>query len=401
LKNLTSILAVLLGLTQLTPCLAREVKVSNYPELRAACQSAQPDDVIVLEPGVYTIAGASRIMISNRPGPVTVRGATQNPNDVIVEGAGQDDQAVQMIFNLDDCANWTFENLTVRNAYYHGFKFDGASTDCVLRHVVMRDCGESGVKGTSNPKLGRYPDRLLIENCDIGFSKTSGGTRSVVEGIDGVGVNGWIIRHNRFLNVQHGGGVASAVFTKGNSSDTVIEANHFENCFIGASFGGGGTGAQYFRDGDQTYEHRGGMIRNNVFIHCSDAAIYINKGHECKIYNNTVFECVLTIQLRFPQSSGWVRNNLVKRAPSTPNEPVVRLRNGATLLAGESNLAANDADFLQTKGADEIFDLHLQPTSHAIDAGADVKEDVLTDCDGVLRPQGKGIDVGAYEKRAD
>jgi hypothetical protein len=267
------VFAALICLFSLTPCFAREVKVSNYSDLRAACQNAQPDDIIILAPGVYTITAASRIMISNRPGPVTVRGATKNANDVVVQGAGQDDAAVQMVFNLDNCPRWTFENLTVAKAYYHGFKFDGASTDCVLRNVVMRDCGESGVKGTSNPALGQYPDRLLVEDCDIGFSKPSGGTRGVVEGIDGVGVEGWIIRHNRFLDVQHGGAPAYAVFTKGNSSDTVIEANRFEDCFIGASFGGGGTGAQYFRDGDQTYEHRGGIIRNNVFIHCTDAAI--------------------------------------------------------------------------------------------------------------------------------
>jgi hypothetical protein len=355
----------------------------------------------VLTPGVYTIAGASRILISQRPGPVTVRGATQNPNDVIVQGAGQDDPSVSMIFNLDDCPNWTFKNLSVRNAYYHGFKFDGDSSDCVLRHLVMRDCGESGVKGTSNPQLRRYPDRLRIENCDIGFSKPTGGTRGVVEGIDGVGVQGWVIRHNRFLNIQHNGGAAYAVFTKGNSSDTIIEANRFENCFIGASFGGGGTGLPYFRDGDPTYEHRGGVIRNNLFVHCSDAAVYINKGKACKIYNNTVYECALTIQLRFPESSGWVINNLVKRAPATPHEPVVRARNGATLLSNESNLPATDADFLQTKGSDEAIDLHLQAASPAVDRGVGGGEDVPDDYDGLRRPQGKSIDVGAYENRAD
>ena len=382
------------------PCrAARTVKVATYPELRAACQSARPGDTIVLAPGVYTITGASRIAISNRPGPVLVKGATGDPADVIVEGQGQDSEAVQMVFDLDDSPRWTFEALTTRNSFYHGFKFNGGSTDCVLRRVVMRDHGESGVKGTSDPAAGRYPDRLRVERCDIGFTTERGGTRSVVEGIDGVGVKGWVIRDSRFVNVLHNGGTAYAVFTKGNSSDTVIENNRFENCFIGASFGGGGTGAPYFRDNDREYEHRGGVIRNNVFVRCRDAAVYVNKGKDCKVYHNTLFECVLTIQIRYPQSSGWVRNNLVRPAPTNAGEPAVRLRDGATLLANEANrLTADGADFVNPAGKDAQIDVHLRPGSPAIDTGTNVvAPDAPVDFDGKPRPAGKGFDVGAYE----
>src|SRR4051812_5191433 len=217
---------------------AREVRVDTYEALRDACRAALPADTITIAPGTYTIAGASRIMITARPGPVLVRGVGGDPSAVVVRGNGQDDQSVEMIFNLEDSPRWTFQDLTTRDSYYHGFKFDRASTDCVLRDIVMRDHGESGVKGTSDPAAGLYPDRLLIDRCDIGFSSGDGGTRSVVEGVDGVGVNDWIIQHCRFINVQHGGGPATAIFTKGNSSNTIIDGNRFENCFIGASFGG-------------------------------------------------------------------------------------------------------------------------------------------------------------------
>jgi len=376
---------------------ARLVPVATYSELRGACVSAIPGDTIVLAPGVYTVSGASRIMIAGRPGPVLVIGATGDPRDVVVEGAGQDDPAVQMIFNLDDSPRWTFRDLTTRNSYYHGFKFDHASTDCVLRNIVMRDHGESGVKGTSDPVAGTYPDRLLVEGCDIGFTGPTGGTRSVVEGIDGVGVDGWVIRSNRFVNIQKGGSPASAVFTKGNSSNTVIERNLFVNCFIGASFGGGGTAPQYFRDGDTTYEHRGGIIRNNIMIRCTDAGVYINKGTMCRIYNNTLFQCELTVQLRFAESSGWVRNNLVERSPQNPNEPVVRRRDGATILADEANLAATDADFINPSGAAENLDLHLRAGSPAIGVGVTLGEDLPDDFDGNVRPSEGAVSVGAYE----
>jgi hypothetical protein len=380
------------------PCQARTVEVSNVSELVAACQKAEPNDTLVIAAGTYTITDRSRILISNRPGPVMVKGATGNPADVIIEGKGQDDASVQMIFDLDSSPRWTFEAFTTRNTYYHGFKFDGSSTDCTLRNITMRDHGESGVKGTSTPGATTHPDRLLIEECDIGFSSGGGGTRSVVEGVDGVGVKGWVVRHNRFMNIRKpDGGVAFGIFTKGNSSDTVIENNRFENCFIGASFGGGGTGQPYFRDKDQTFEHRGGIIRNNAFVRCQDAAIYINKGQNSKIYNNSLFECGLTIQVRFSQSSAWVHNNLVKPALRSLDEPVVRVRDGATLLANEANVLVGDNDFAVAVGNDSQIDLHLHGGSAAIDAGVDVAADVPSDMDGQSRPFGARFDIGADE----
>lgn len=303
-------------------------EVNDFPGLAAACAKAMPGDEIVIAKGVYRITGKSRIDINGRPGPVTVRGATGVREDVIIEGAGQDDEGVQVVFELTDSPQWTFQDLTTRNSYFHGFKFNTSSTDCVLRNVVMRDHGESGVKGTSDPAKGTYPDRLLVEGCDIGFSLKSGGTRGVVEGIDGVAVRGWIIRNNRFVNIQKGGKAAYGAFTKGNSQETIIEGNRFEHCFIGASFGGGGTGSAYFRDHDQSLEHRWGVIRNNTFTDCTDAAIYINKGNACRIEGNEMIRCGMNIQLRFAGTTGWVKDNVARGS----KEPLVRLRDDAVLL---------------------------------------------------------------------
>lgn len=317
---------------------AMQIEVADVNALEAACQKAATGDEIIIAPGVYTITRKSRILITGCVGPITLRGATGNPGDVVVRGQGQDDKAVEMIFELTDSPNWTFQDLTTRDSYFHGFKFNGSSTDCVLRNVVMRDHGESGVKGSSEPDKGAHPDRLLVEKCDIGFSRKTGGTRDVVEGIDGVAVQGWIIRDNRFVNVQKGGQPAYGAFTKGNSLETVIEGNRFENCFIGASFGGGGTSPAYFRDHDQSLEHRRGIIRNNTFTRCTDSAIYVNKGSSCTVEGNRMIGCGANIQLRFPETTGWVRNNVA----SGSDEPVVRARDGATLLADEGNRMVPD-----------------------------------------------------------
>lgn len=376
---------------------ARIVEVASYPQIFSACRNAIPNDTIIIAPGVYTINDRAWMDIDGRPGPVLVKGATGNPEDVVIRGLGVDNLDMIINFNLNNCPNWTFEALTVRDSYYHGFKFDLGSTDCTLRNVIMLDHGESGVKGTSNPAVGIYPDRLLIENCLIGFTIPTGGNRPNVEGVDGVGVNDWIIRSTTFINVQRNGQPAYACFTKGNSSNTIIENCLFVNCLVGASFGGGESSDDIYRDNNREFEHRNGIIRNNVFIRCTDAAVYINKADNCKIYNNTVFECEYTIQLLFPQTSGYVYNNLVLRSPNNPYEEIVRSRFSEVFTAKENNLAATYEDFVRSKGSNEEINLHFAETSAAIDAGVDVGTDVEYDYRWNNRPAGNAIDVGAYE----
>jgi parallel beta-helix repeat protein len=264
-----------------------EIKVDKMEELIKAIRAAEPGDTILLRPGRYRLETAPTIQITGKQEPIVVRGETGNPADVILEGLGQDRSKVHTVFTLDDSPRWTFQDFTTQDTYFHGIKLDHASTDVVMRNLIMRDHGSAAIKGTSDPRANTYPDRLLVEKCDIGYTDVAGGMRSVVEGIDGVGVEGWIIRSCRFVNIQRGGSDAYGVFTKGNSSNTIIEGCIFENCFIGASFGGGGSDEKYFREKDTTWEHRFGIIRNNLIIRSTDAGIYVNKAYGCKIYNNT------------------------------------------------------------------------------------------------------------------
>ena len=393
-------LSLFLTLLVASSAFGRTVVVTTYPELYSACQTALSGDTIVVAKGTYTINdGKNRIYISNCEGPVLVKGETGYAQDVIVEGLGQDSDAVEMVFNLDNCPKWTFEAMTVRNSYYHGFKFDHGSTDCVLRNLLLLNHGSAAIKGTSDPVAKTYPDNLLVEQCIIGYTSSKGGTRDVVEGLDAVGIKGWTISHNVFFNIKKtgGDGIAYGCFTKGNSINTMIDNNRFEDCFIGASLGGGGTAPAFFRDSDQTYEQRYGIIVNNLFVHCTDAAIYVNKTQDARLYHNTVFECGLTMQLRFKETTGEVVNNLVMRSPDNPNEPPLRLRDSATTTMDTMNLIATAADFVGTTGASSDIDLHLRPTSAAIDNALCLFASPF-DFDGVSRfNAGKGCDVGAYE----
>jgi hypothetical protein len=86
-----------------------------------------------------------------------------------------------------------------------------------------------------------------------------------------------------------------------------------------------------------------------------------------------------------------------------PGDCVVRNNLAATFnsheaVLEESNLRVYDPGALFVDMAS--FDLHLLPDAAAIDVGSDVGAPDL-DRDRIARPQGAGVDIGAYEWHAE
>ncbi|MDT1847664.1 right-handed parallel beta-helix repeat-containing protein, partial [Acinetobacter baumannii] len=78
--------------------------------------------------------------------------------------------------------------------------------------------------------------------------------------------------------------ISYGAFAKGAARGTVFEGNvvvceHLLRGHpgqrVGLSFGGGGTGKPYCRDGRCDAEHEGGTMRANLVASCSDAGIYV------------------------------------------------------------------------------------------------------------------------------
>src|SRR6185436_18347654 len=85
--------------------------------------------------------------------------------------------------------------------------------------------------------------------------------------------------------------------------------------YIGLSFGGGGTAAQFcapaFDAGVPCApEHTNGTMRNNVIVNCSDVGVYLNQAKGTKLLFNTLI-ATTGIDFRFAQSSGEARGNVV------------------------------------------------------------------------------------------
>ncbi|GAB3676050.1 right-handed parallel beta-helix repeat-containing protein [Salinisphaera aquimarina] len=308
--------AVVCALALCTPCVFAKptVQVNSIPALRDAIEAAPATGaIIVLAPGDYH--QVRQIVIRDRDH-LTITGATTDFHDTVISGPGINDHRVRSNIVVDHSKDVTLRNMTLENSAYHGVQIDYDSDHFTANNLKTWDNGESGFKVTSPSHAhgdDSYSDYGTIENCLIGFTST--GQRGVVEGIDIVGAVAWDIRNNRLEHIRKANGRAAyAIFAKGNSQDVVIENNVVRNSSVGLSFGGGGTGAKFFRNGDTRYETRRGVIRNNLVYGTDDVGIYLNKARDFEVYGNIVIDTgkdTGSITARYPESRGHIRDNRV------------------------------------------------------------------------------------------
>lgn len=136
------------------------------------------------------------------------------------------------------------------------------------------------------------------------------------------------------------------------------------------------------------------IVENNIVFTAHWHGITLNDADGCKIINNTVLDPSrgYPAWITLPDEDTFshdciVRNNM---SYSIPNPDAV------DNIVVDHNIELTDAQ------SDLIFvdwrngDVHLLPAGLAVDAGAGTDAPNV-DIDGVMRPQGSGWDIGAYE----
>ncbi|WP_288378450.1 chondroitinase-B domain-containing protein [uncultured Massilia sp.] len=306
--------------------------VSSVDQLRQAFGAAAPGDVIVLAPGRYRIVGA---LEARRPGaegnPVVVRAA--RPGTVVLELDGVEGILVAAPW-------WRFENLDI-----HGACAVPASCEHAF-HVVGQARGFAAVNNTItdfnahfkiNGNRDGFPDAGLIEYNTLTNSAPRR-TANPVTPIDLVAASDWTIRANLITDFikADGDGISYGAFAKGAAARTRFERNvvvceqrlqGYPGERVGLSFGGGGTGKPYCRDGRCITEHDAGVMRDNLVASCSDAGVYVNSSAGTRLLHNTLLDTA-GVQVRFPESSAQLEGNLIDGAVVT--------RNGARLDMGDN-----------------------------------------------------------------
>ena len=288
------------------------------------------------------------------------------------------------VFSVDDASAWTAtqwvstassgvsvgaDRVTVRGCRLRNVRFgisvDGANA-LIQGNVIdgfsadgLRGLGDFGVfeyNRVQNNYVGDPPDT----NHDDGFQSWSVGPGGVV----GTGeVRGVVLRGNVFVNDWR-------------VSHPLRSSMQAIGCFDG-----------FFVDW---------VVENNVVVTDHWHGISFLGMRNSRIVNNTVID----LDSSSP-GPPWIMVDPHK--DGRPSENVVVRNNLATdySLAGTNIVADHNVEFTMATAASLFvappYDLHLRAGSAALDAGSAVQAPAL-DVERVARPQGPGIDLGAYEK---
>jgi hypothetical protein len=160
---------------------------------------------------------------------------------------------------------------------------------------------------------------------------------------------------------------------------------------------GTGNGIQNHAMGNQD-------IFNNVIINpkeygfvCWDGAAVVRVGYY-NFFNNTIINAGLDGFNFFGPGGGPKRvyNNIIAKVGS--GRSLLKRANDVTQFEESNNYLTNNIEDVKFVSGTTPFDVHLQPTSPAIDKGKDLTSfGVTKDFELTPRPSGAAFDIGAFE----
>ncbi len=373
--------------------------VGTEPELQAAVQNLRSNQTVVVRPGEYRLTRPLYVGKDTPVQNVTIRGATDDFDDVVIRGAGMENPAVPFGISVYNAQDVLIANLSVGEVYYHALDLQGIQGADRVRayHNRFFDAGEQILKSSAG---GGGADDCVLEYNVIEFTAgpsvtDHGGGTGYTGGLHAHETDRWLIRDNLWRNVHTPDWVqhtfAPTVLMWNGSADTVVEGNTFVDCDRAVAFG--------LIDQPNGTDHRGGAIRNNVVYQRpglfsperragSDGQLLAYDSPGTVIAHNTV---LTNGNSRFSLETRWAavefRNNLTD-AP-------YRGRDGGTFVESGNVAAAGLGMFVNAPALDLRLVDSLTTRALVIDRA--VAGYATLDWSGAARSAGAGPDVGALE----
>jgi hypothetical protein len=374
---------------------ATVISVSTVSALQNAVANLQSNQIIEIADGTYTLTQSlfvnygTAVTLTN----IGIRGASRNPAACVIQGNGMGGSIPHGI-HLSRVNGCLIADLTIRNVHNHAIQLAGEHNVSHVRMYNLRlyDTGEQFVKGSATA-WGQGADFGIVEYCELRY--TAQGT-NYTNGVDIHGGEGWVIRHNRFENVNLiPGGIGPAILMWNGSSNTIVEGNTFINCETAIALG------LVDRAAPQT-DHSGGIVRNNFIwrsggtvtgMDTPDCSILIWDSPNTKVLHNTIIQngsYASGIEYRFSTTGAVIRFNLM--------DCTVLDRGGGTggNTVGNNVGNAQAGWFVNASGGANLR-LGASAPASVVDA-ATALADASDDYDGFARPAGSAPDIGAAER---
>lgn len=240
-----------------------------------------------------------------------------------------------------------------------------ASHSLVERNTIENFAGD-GLRGLGDHCVFQYN---LVKNCYDVNANHDDGFQSWTQGPEGVGkgeVVGIVLRGNTIINYED---------PQQPHRGTLQGIGCFDGMFVDW------------------------IIENNLVIVDHYHGITLGGARGCRIVNNTVID-------PSPGRPGpaWIRIGRHKNGTASSGCTLrnnlaasVHVQDGEDMTS-DHNLVVEDVDVVFEDAAGR--DLRLRAGSPAVDAGVDTLAP-KTDITGTTRPQGKAVDIGAYERAVE
>jgi len=368
------------------------ILVHNEETLLAALNTAVAGNSILIEPGTYSFEQFS-IPLKNagtQELPIKVLAKKLGTVKILLRGEG-------FVINKP---HWQFTNLhligkcKIHSKCEHAFHIVGRGKHTLIQNNVLQDFNAM-IKINGMRKI--YPDYGIIINNTF-FNSTPRETVNPVTPIDLMHANHWRVSGNFIYDIQKSSGdkTSYAAFFKGGSELGIFERNlvmcaaTLPNNYtsVGLSLGGGGS-LQAHRRNKSTAEHTGGIIRNNIVMHCAnDVGIYLNRAKDSLIVHNTLYN-TLGIDVRFEQSTAVINNNVISGR--------IKLRGNASFeennnLVVSRGFITNEERLTEYFKAADIGDFSWKKAYPVSSKGKVIKPDQIDICE--IQPSVEYI--GAY-----
>lgn len=380
------------------------INVSTAQALADACWNLASNQAIVIAPGTYNLAGVSfpngvdgRLTVGRFGATpishVQIRGATGNPADVVIQGAGMLNTLVPFGFQIFTAQDVLIADLSVRNVYYHAIAVQGdqGARDVTLHHLRLSDAGQQIVKGVAGSDDVRIEyTELFLGNGAVNHPEGSPPGSCYTNAIDGVGSDRWIIRDNFIHDIrcQDLSLAGPSILLWQGSMDTLVERNTIIRSSRGVALGL-----------VSAADHFNGIVRNNFIrmdasaSYAVDVPIYVTSPN-AQVLNNTALTSgryANAIEVRFAGATGvQVANNLLDAA--------IQPRNGAVPVLSNNLGGAQSTWFVDVTSGN----LHLTAAATPAIGQATTLANASDDFDTQMRPAGTGqSDIGADQTGAD
>lgn len=294
---------------------ARSHSVSNDVQLNAAISAARAGDRIELAPGIY--------------GPLVISRRTLSGAPVVISGKG----AILRYVQFFGSSGWTLQGLEIGGGYDERgrvIRVERSKSISVLDSLIRGQNINNDPWDDGGIGIGlRYSENVMIRNNrfrEVKIALQAATSREVVvagnsiayvrEGINWVGVEGGVIRCNRFSHFmpnygmkEHPDAIQFWRAREGNSNNTLIEGN-FINLggprAIHGIFGGGTQKPEI----DPKFRLRNTIVRNNIYYGSAFHGISLGGAENIVVEHNTVLGSDYVEIRPAPQRSPDGRNSI-------------------------------------------------------------------------------------------